>query len=137
MEPLEDHRISRVEDKVDELGDALKEHIRDETAVMVGIHTAIERLAVNSEHQAVSSAKMATSMETIASHNTRVTMLEAHRERHEVVMEEMADELEKTEHRVTELETEKTLIKKGIGLFWTIFLALCAGGWALFTHFKR
>jgi hypothetical protein len=132
----DDARIPRLEDKVDELGEALKDHIRDETAVMVSIHTAIERLAVTGEHQADTVAKMASSIETLAGQNTRVTLLESHRERHEVAMEQMGTELERTEHRVTELETEKNLVKKGIALIWTVTLAAVAAVWTVWTYLK-
>jgi len=129
MSENEDHRIIRLEDKVDSLSDDLRKHVIEETGTFRDMQVSIERMAVTSELQGETMKRMAATLDSMVMQNGRIGVLEHQSMKHDDQIGILEGVAESNKDEVSTLQTErKTLLKVG-----SLLATVVAAAWAVVT----
>lgn len=116
-----EYNVGHIKDTVGDLGNDLRDHIRDESEVIRDLAVSMQKVVSATESNAIATASNAATNERLsdtlskmADHTVRVQSLEAWREKAEPSLDKA----------------------KMMWWFCTIAAVIVPGGWAVLTHFK-
>lgn len=106
--------VTHIKDAVNELGDDLRLHIRDESEVIKDLAVAMQSVVSATESNAKTMERVSTTLDKMADHTARVQSLEQWREKAEPNLDKA----------------------KMTWWFVTVAAVIVPGAWAVLTHFK-
>jgi uncharacterized coiled-coil protein SlyX len=126
-------KVAYVKETVMGLTNKLQSHIDDVSTSLTSMYAAIEKLAVTAQHHSSTMDRMAETLESIASQNTRLHLLEATSGRVDSSISEISHKIESLDDR-TQANTEKW-----DRLSWAagIGSTLVAAAWALWQYISK